>query len=78
MQEISLAIFLESRKKKLVDSFPFMAGMHAKESMISFCTLLSLAKKRFTRVNKDNDKHTRGAHKCPYIEQLHDIKILYK
>ena len=50
MQEISLAIFLESRKKKLIDSFPFMAGMHAKESMISFCTLLSLAKKRFTRV----------------------------
>ena len=43
-----------------------------------FCTLLSLAKKRFTRENKDNDKHKRGTHKCPYIEQLHAMKILYK
>ena len=47
--------------------------VHAKESMISFATLLSLAKKRFTRVNKDNDKHKRGTHKCPYVEELHDI-----
>ena len=46
--------------------------------MISFATLLSLAKKRFTRVNKDNDKHKRGTHKCPYMERLHDIKTLYK
>ena len=43
-----------------------------------FCTLLSLAKKHFTRENKDNDKHKRGTHKCPYIEQLHAMKILYK
>ena len=43
-----------------------------------FCRLLLLAKKRFTRVNKDNDKHKRGTHKCPYVEELHDMKTLYK
>ena len=37
-----------------------------------------IAKKRFTRENKDNDKHKRGTHKCPYIEELHDMKTLYK
>ena len=44
------AIFPESRQKKLAECFPFMAGMRAKESMMPFYTLLSLGKKRFTRV----------------------------
>ena len=70
-------IFPESRQKQLVKRCG-LNGVHATESMISFATLLSLAKKRFTRVNKDNDKHKRGTHKCPYIEELHDMKILYK
>ena len=55
-----------------------MAAMYARESLMPFRTLLSLAKKHFTRENKDNDKHKRGAHKGPYIEELHDMKILYK
>ena len=70
-------IFPESRQKKLAKRCG-LNGVRAKESLMPFCTLLSLAKKRFTRENKDNDKHKRGTHKCPYIEQLHDMKILYK
>ena len=70
-------MFPESGQKKLAKRCG-LNGVRAKKPMISFATLLSLAKKRFTRVNKDNDKHKRGTHKCPYIEELHDMKTLYK
>ena len=68
----------EYRQKHFAKRLLCMAAMYAKESLMPFRTLLSLAKKRFTRENKDNDKNKKGAHKCPYIEQLHDMKILYK
>ena len=67
------AVFPKSQQKQLAKRSG-LNGVHAKESMISFCTLLTLTKKQFTSENM----HKRGEHKCSYIEQLHDIKTLYK
>lgn len=77
MQEISLGDISGITTKEACEAMR-LKRRACKETMISFATLLSLAKKRFTRENKDNDKHKRGTHKCPYIEQLHDMKTLYK
>ena len=50
MQKISFAIFPEYRQKHLAERLPRMADMRAKESQVSFCTLLSqtFSKKNLT------------------------------